>query len=105
MPLESVSNDELIAELSRRLTVPEPQRNDDQQEKIDTLAWLHAELIHQLTGYVELQQEQTRTVAWLHTELVHQLKEILAQQQALVARAKAVRLAKTNTAKTNGIIQ
>jgi hypothetical protein len=74
------------------------------QKQVDTLAWLHAELTNDLDQFVTKvvvpQQEQIKTLAWLHTELVCQLKAVLAQQQALVARAKAVRLAQANAAKT-----
>lgn len=76
---------------------------DDLQTKVDTLAWLHAELCEQMDKFVTLvvlpQQEQINTLAWLHTELVYQLQQILNQQQALVARAKAIRLAQANSNK------
>lgn len=70
------------------------------QEQVNVLSWLHAELCEQMDKFVSLvvlpQQEQINSLAWLHTELVAQLKEVLAQQQALVQRAKAVRLAQNN---------
>lgn len=67
-------------------------------EKINVLAWLHAELLHQLEHVFSTQQEHIATMGWLHAELVWQLQQVLGAQQALLQRAKALRIIKNKEA-------
>jgi hypothetical protein len=64
-----------------------------------TLAWLHAELLHQLEGVFSTQQHHIAIMAWLHAELIWQLQQVLAQQQAMLKRAKALRIIKNQEAR------
>lgn len=68
-------------------------------ERVDILAWLHAELLVQLDGVVSTQQNHIAIMGWLHAELVWQLQQVLGAQQALLKRAKALRIIKNQEAR------
>jgi hypothetical protein len=76
----------------------------DLEHDVDYLTWLHAELLQQLDTVVSTQQHHIATMAWLHAELVWQLQQVLGAQQALLKRAKALRIIKNQEARQKAAV-
>jgi hypothetical protein len=61
---------------------------DTLQEQLGTLAYLHAEFVQEAAGAVA-------TLVWLHDERGYNLQQFIESENRLIARARAVKAAKT----------
>jgi hypothetical protein len=93
-------NDGLRAQLAARNghavllpAAPAPDRGlqgqiDDLKEQLSTLAYLHAEFVQEAAHAVA-------TLVWLHDERGYNLQQFIESENRLIARARAVKAAKT----------
>ena len=85
--------DALQAELE---TLPEDETTvDSLKADVKTLAWLHAERDYHLLNAFNTVTTAINILAWLHAERAHHLQEFVESEQRLIARARAVKAAKT----------
>lgn len=68
---------------------------DTMRAEVGILAWLHAERDYHLLNAFNVVTNAINTMGWLHAERAYHLEQFIDSEQRLIARARAVKAAKT----------